>query len=175
MRRFLLFLCLTFAFGPPLLAADTYREMQWDELLPKGWDPAADIKKLKLGKLEDSDPRAIEALEKLRAMWDNAPTDPTLEGVKIRLAGFVIPLEKSGEKVTEFLVVPYFGACIHSPPPPANQIIHATIKRATSMRSMDAFWIKGTLSLHRADTPWGASGYRLSVDGLTPYTEPKKK
>ena len=175
MRRFLLLLCLTFAVAPPLLAADTYREMQWDELLPKGWDPAADIKKLKLGKLEDSDPRAMEALERLRVMWDNAPTDPTLEGVKIRLPGFVIPLEKSGEKVTEFLVVPYFGACIHSPPPPANQIIHATIKRATAMRSMDAFWIKGTLSLHRADTPWGASGYRLSVDSLTPYTEPKKK
>lgn len=175
MRYWILHLSLLLASIAPLGAADGYREMNWDELAPKNWNPAAEIKALDLGKLQDSDPRAIEAMEKIRDMWNNAPTDPALEGVKIRLPGFVIPLEKKGEKVTEYLVVPYFGACVHSPPPPANQIIHAFAKKPIVMRSMDAFWIKGTLSLHRAETPWGASGYRITVDSLTPYKATDKK
>ena len=72
--------------------------------------------------------------------------------------------------------MPYFGACIHSPPPPANQIVHATSAKALKgMRSMDAVWVSGTLSLHRADTPWGKAGYRLAVDKVEPYEEAKKK
>ena len=43
------------------------------------------------------------------------------------------------------------------------------------MMTMDAVWVSGTLSLQRADTPWGASAYRLAVDRVTPYEEPKKK
>jgi hypothetical protein len=43
------------------------------------------------------------------------------------------------------------------------------------MRSMDAIWVHGTLSLVRADTPWGKAGYRLAVDRIAPYEEAKKK
>jgi hypothetical protein len=96
--------------------------------------------------------------------------------MRVRLPGFAIPLEIKGDKVSEFLLVPYFGACIHSPPPPANQIVHATSAKALKgMRSMDAIWASGTLSLHRVDTPWGKAGYRLAVDKIEPYVEPKKK
>lgn len=163
----------------PLHAADAFKEIRWEDLAPKGWDPAKEFKALDLGKMQDSDPRAMEALQKMKALFDDAPTEPAMAGQKIRLPGFVIPLEHKGEQVTEFILVPYFGACIHSPPPPANQIIHAlvakTAKPIGKLRSMDPVWASGTLSLHRADTPWGKAGYRLAVEKVVPYEEPKKK
>jgi hypothetical protein len=174
MRRLLILLALCLA--PSLHAADDYREIKWEALVPKGWDPASEFKALDLDKLQDSDPRAMEALEKIKALWDRAPTEPSLAGAKIRLPGFAIPLENKGGKVSEFLLVPYFGACIHSPPPPANQIIHVVAKKpVTNLHSMDAVWVSGTLSLQYANTPWGSAGYRLTVDKVAPYEEPKKK
>jgi hypothetical protein len=174
MRTLLLLIALILS--PNLQAAGEYQEIGWEGLVPKGWDPSKEIRALDLGQLKDSDPRAMEALEKLKQLWDQAPTEPDLEGRKVRLPGFVIPLERKGEQVIEFLLVPYFGACIHTPPPPANQIIHAvSAKPLGKMRTMDAYWISGTLSLKRADTPWGSAGYRLAVDKATPYEEPKKK
>jgi hypothetical protein len=169
---FLLVLCLAL----PLHAADDYREIKWEALVPKGWDPAREFKGLDLDKLQDSDPRAMEALEKIKALWDRAPTEPGLAGAKVRLPGFAIPLENKGGKVSEFLLVPYFGACIHSPPPPANQIIHVVTKKPVSnLNSMDAVWVSGTMSLQYANTPWGSAGYRLTADKIVPYEEPKKK
>ena len=175
MRKLLLLLALCLAL--PLQAAEDYKEIGWEALVPKGWDPTQDLKALlNSGKLQDSDPRAMEALEKMKALWDSAPTEASLAGMRVRLPGFAIPLEVKADKVSEFLLVPYFGACIHSPPPPANQIIHAvSTKSLKGMRSMDAIWVQGTLSLHRADTPWGKAGYRLAVDKIAPYEEAKKK
>ncbi len=175
MRKLLLLLALCVTL--PLQAADTYKEITWDALVPKDWDPTQDLKALlSSGKLLDSDPRAMDALEKMKVLWDSAPTEASLAGMRVRLPGFAIPLEAKADKVTEFLLVPYFGACIHSPPPPANQIVHAiSAKPLKGMRSMDAIWVHGTLSLHRADTPWGKAGYRLAVDKIAPYEEAKKK
>lgn len=173
--RFLL-IAVALLLGPQAWAADTHQEIKWENLVPKGWDPARDFKKLDLGKLDDADPRAMEALQKLKEMWDQAPTEPALEGKRIRLPGFAIPLERKGEQVLEFLLVPYFGACIHTPPPPANQIIHVvSSKPLGKIRTMDAVWVSGTLGLKRAETAWGTAGYRITVDKVTPYEEPKRK
>ena len=71
----------------------------------------------------------------------------------------------------EFLLVPYFGACIHTPPPPANQII-LVIPPATGalkVRSMDAIWVDGVLSESRVDTDMGRSAYRLEAAKMVPF------
>ncbi len=172
----ILILLLTFCLALPVEASEPYRDIKWEELVPKGWDPAKDLKGLDFATLSDSDPRAMEALEKLRRLWDEAPTEPALNGRRIRIPGFVIPLERKGEQVLEFLLVPYFGACIHTPPPPANQIVHAvSAKPLGKMQTMDTVWVTGTLGLQRAETQWGHAGYRLSVDKVTPYEAPKGK
>ena len=166
-----LLLVLAFCFAMPLLAAEGYKEITWEALVPKGWDPARDFKALNLGNLKDSDPRAMEALEKMKALWDAAPTEPSLAGAKVQLPGFAIPLENKGGKVSEFLLVPYFGACIHSPPPPANQIIHVITKKPVSnLHSMDTVFVSGTLSLQSANTPWGSAGYRLTLERMENYS-----
>ena len=157
-------------------AVDPWPEIKWEGLIPKGWDPAAEFKGLDLSKMQDGDPKAMEALDKLKAAWDNAPAEPSLNGKKIRIAGFALPLEKQGDKVTEFLIVPYFGACIHTPPPPANQIIHAkSAKPLTGVKMMVPIWTYGTLKAQRGETTWGVAGYQLVVDKVAPYEEAPKK
>jgi hypothetical protein len=134
----------------------------------------AAFKGLDLARLKDSDPKAQEALEKMRSAWDQAPVETALNGQRVRIAGFVVPLERKGEQILEFLLVPYFGACIHVPPPPANQIIHVIPEKpVTGMRTMDAMWVSGTLKLDRSETGMGVSGYRLRGEALAPYTRPK--
>ena len=162
--------------APTTLAANSaWPEISWDALIPKGWDPAAEFKGLDFSRLQDADPRAMEALERIKSVWDNAPAEPTLNGRRGRIAGFVLPLEKKGDKVTEFLIVPYFGACIHTPPPPANQIIHAKSRKPLSnVKMMTPLWVYGTFSVQRASTDWGVAGYRLEVERIAPYDLPGK-
>ncbi len=155
---------------PSATASAGYKEKTWDDLMPKNWDPMAPLKGLKLDNLKDGDPRAIEALEKIREAWNNAPIEPALDGERIRIPGFVIPLERAGNKVSEFLLVPYFGACIHTPPPPSNQIIHVrTSKPLANMRTMDTMWVSGVMHAGKIDTEMGQAGYQLKAEWVTPY------
>ena len=165
------------AMKPPLAAAPSARPgeprtITWEALVPADWDPFKDFKDLDFQMLDDGDPRANVLLKKMRQAWDNAPVNPALVGQTVRIPGFVVPLQDSKDGLKEFLLVPYFGACIHSPPPPANQIIHVLPKSpAKGVRSMDAVWITGTLATLRTDTYMGASGYRVDAVGVEPYVE----
>lgn len=149
-----------------------YQVTRWEELIPQDWDPYAPFKAdaEKAGAISDTSPEAQALIDKLREVWDSAPTKTALDGASIRLPGYVVPLEESKAGMTEFLLVPYFGACIHSPPPPANQIIHVVSdKPFKNLRSMDAVWVVGTLKIARRNTDMGVSGYRMQVTGLAPY------
>lgn len=147
-----------------------YATTQWEQLVAPGWDPAKEFRGLDLGMLGDSDPRAMEMLERLRAEWKRAPVNPKLEGARIRIPGFVVPLERAGDKVTEFLLVPYFGACIHTPPPPANQIIHARARTPLGgLQAMNAIWASGVITVDASDTIMGHAGYRMQVHSTEPY------
>src|SRR5512137_1484317 len=150
-----------------------YREVKWDELISPSWNPEAIIKSMNLGLMMDGDPRANAALEKLRQEWDNAPGNPALDGAEVRLAGFVVPLEREGNALREFLLVPYFGACIHVPPPPANQIVHVVSpKPVPNTATMDAVWVSGKLALFPTKTQMGRSSYRLTAATVEAYRKP---
>ena len=149
-----------------------FRTLSWDALVPPGWDPFKDFKDLNFQNLDDGDPRATAMLKKMREAWDNAPVNTALSGQQVRIPGFVVPLEESKDGIKEFLLVPYFGACIHSPPPPANQIVHVLPRTpAQGLRSMDAVWISGTLTTSRTDSYMGAASYRIEAVSVLPYTE----
>ena len=143
-----------------------YTEIRWDDLVPKGWDPMKGLKDKGIANpnaMIDGDPKAMDAMRQMREAWDNAPVEAALDNAKVKLPGYLVPLEedKAGA-ITEFLLVPYFGACIHTPPPPANQIVLVVpAKAAAGLRSMDTVWVSGTLKAKRSDSPMGASGYRL--------------
>jgi hypothetical protein len=111
----------------------------------------------------------------MREAWDNAPTNPALVGQAVRLPGFVVPLEDTKDGLKEFLLVPYFGACIHSPPPPANQIVHVLPRTPVKgFRSMDTVWVSGPLATVRTDSYMGASGYRIEATEVVRYEQPAR-
>lgn len=155
----------------PAAKPSPYKTITWDELVPKDWDPMKEFKGLDMNSMVDGDPRATAMMKKLREVWDNAPTNPALVGQAVRIPGFVVPLEEGKDGVKEFLLVPYFGACVHSPPPPANQIIHVLPKDAAKVRSMDAVWISGTLATLKTDSYMGASSYRVEATAVEPYSD----
>lgn len=72
----------------------------------------------------------------------------SLDGQFVRLPGYIVPLESdAGGMLSEFLLVPFFGACIHVPPPPPNQIVYVKLKKPFNLKSMaDAYWITGTIT-----------------------------
>jgi hypothetical protein len=152
--------------------AAVYREVKWEELVPESWHPEKIFAGLNLDELSDDDPRADKALEAFAAEWEKAPANPELQGKRIKISGFVAPLDwENDAELKEFLLVPYFGACIHVPPPPANQIIY--IKMDTNLkeiRSMDAVWVYGKIVLEANDSGiMGTSGYSMKPDKVELY------
>jgi uncharacterized protein len=162
---------------PVLGGAPVYKEIGWDELVPKGWDPLRRFKENPgLAYLNDGSPMARRLLSDMREAWDNAPTLYTLDGATVKLAGYVVPLEQGKEGLSEFLLVPYFGACIHSPPPPANQIIHVHLATpAKGVRTMDAVWASGRLTTERQQSELGVSGYAMAALRVEPYVQPPRR
>ena len=120
--------------------------------------------------MEDSDPKTDSLYSKLRKQWDEAPISKKYIGKPIRIAGYVVPLDADRSKTREFLIVPYFGARIHTPPPPANQII-LVIPPAGGLkvRSMDPVWVEGILTESRLNNDMGVSAYQLNAAKIAPY------
>ena len=153
--------------APP---AAGYKTITWDALVPKDWNPNDLLKDQPPGDLQDNDPRAQAMLAKMREAWDNAPANTAMNNAKVRLPGYLVPLEEADGQISEFLLVPYFGACIHTPPPPANQIVHVMPKTpARKLKAMDAVWVSGTLQVTRNASAMGTSGYRLEAVSVERY------
>lgn len=95
-----------------------------------------------------------------------------LDGRKVRVPGFIVPLEDFQEVFKEFLLVPYFGACVHTPPPPANQMIYASASGRTVRAEWWApVWLEGTLTITSYQSVYGVAGFRMTVDRITPYRQ----
>ena len=72
-------------------------------------------------------------------------------GETVRIPGFVVPLEFRDLKAVEFLLVPTAGACIHTPPPPANQIVHVRYPQGLEFEGLYApVWVKGRMEAQRS-------------------------
>ncbi|MGF1772535.1 DUF3299 domain-containing protein [Vibrio wakamikoensis] len=95
-----------------------------------------------------------------------------LAGKTVRIPGFVIPLEGDNEKTTQFLLVPYYGACIHVPPPPINQIVFVEVPEGTANQGLwDVVYVTGTLSIEDKSTDIADSGYVLQDIKVEQYED----
>ena len=159
---------------PGRLIGAGVREIGWDDLMPEDWDPLKLLEGRGLDAISDGDPRSEALMREIREQWDQAPTRGELEGLRIRIPGYVVPLDMLGGDIREFLLVPYMGACIHTPPPPANQIIQVVSARRQALQTMDAVWVVGTLKVGRNDTRMGVSGYVLDATRIEPYRGPSR-
>ena len=96
-----------------------------------------------------------------------------LDGQTVRIAGFMVPLEDASERVTEFLLVPYPGACIHTPAPPANQIIHVKLAPGVGIpyTAVEPIFTVGKLRIVTTRNIYTTSAYEMSLLRVEPYTE----
>jgi hypothetical protein len=95
-----------------------------------------------------------------------------LDGKRIRMPGFVVPLDDADEEGAEFLLVPYYGACVHTPPPPPNQMAFVQMvgKKAVKLALFDAVWMEGTLRITDYDSPYGQVGFTIEGLSMKPYS-----
>ncbi len=142
-------------------------DLDWKELLPEGErgqftavapPPVHDYR-------GEGGPPAVQA--------QDFSVNKSLEGTTVRLPGFIVPLEpvkNDGASLGEFLLVPYFGSCIHVPPPPPNQIVYVHTSKAAGIESIyDAYWITGKLHLQTRTTRLGSTAYELSAEKIEVY------
>jgi uncharacterized protein len=105
---------------------------------------------------------------------NNKATDTLkkLDGRVVRIPGFVVPLDDFAEEGAEFLLVPYYGACVHTPPPPPNQMVFVEMagKKNIKLNLFDAVWMYGKLSINQTLSPYGAVGFKLAGMKVEPYS-----
>jgi hypothetical protein len=152
-------------------AAEEARTLRWRDLMPLSWDPALYLRGFEIDRSwEDGDPRAVAALDALREKAAKAPPVRNLHGRQVRLPGFVVALEADGKGVSEFLLVPWQGACIHTPPPPANQIVHVFPERPVAPAvATQVVWVSGIIEVIAGDTALAPTGYRIRDARVSRY------
>ena len=151
--------------------ADEPKTLYWEDLLPEG---------------------EVERLNELYAAgagvpMGHSPNDPMmstspsqigtfnvveeLEGELVRIPGFVLPFEYSESgKISEFLLVPYFGACIHVPPPPPNQIVYVTSEKPADLgQQWNAVWAIGVMRTQQHLNDLGNTAYTLELQRWEEY------
>ena len=76
-----------------------------------------------------------------------------LDGQEVRIPGYALPLELHDHGSDEFLLVPYIGACIHVPPPPANQIVLVRLNQTYKTDSLyEPVWITGRMKVEASNS-----------------------
>ena len=97
-----------------------------------------------------------------------------LNGKVVKIPGFIVPLEDFDEEAAEFLLVPYFGACVHTPPPPPNQLVYVKMANKKKMKVglWDAVWMYGTLKVEYIESVYGPASFTLEGLRTAPYGTP---
>ena len=167
-----------------LALATNYEEIDWVALMPED-DLSALLNRPEFlndiadGSAADSvDDFATKQLEDEQAQRYQQALVSTrvieaFDGKAIRIPGFIVPLEQNDEqKATAFFVVPYFGACLHMPPPPPNQILYVEYKEGVAVENLyDPYWFEGTVKIDNHESALGTSAYSLVLDSFALYEE----
>ena len=159
--------------GAAVAVQGEVRDLEWEELMPEDWDPLAELEAATdddLQSLSDNSPRAIELFNAYQEAIRSAPVVGELDGQQVRLPGFMVPLDFEETEVSDFLLVPYFGACIHVPPPPSNQIVFVTTAAAYPMKELfEPVWVTGVIRTQAFLNEVGDAGYTLKATIIEPY------
>ncbi|MCO7224265.1 DUF3299 domain-containing protein [Pleionea sp. CnH1-48] len=165
-------------------AAVSYKTVEWVDLIPEDdlnalLEPPSYITDVEDGSPDDqidsqiqnaiasaNDDRYQQALASTRIM-------PEMNNQTIRIPGFIVPLEFNEQQaVTQFFLVPFFGACIHVPPPPPNQIIFVDYPQGLDLESLyEPFWISGTLTTSLIENEMATAAYRMQMNSYEVYTD----
>jgi len=168
----------------PVLPKDAFEEVEWTTLIPEMdlialQNPPEELMNIEDGSEEDViDGRLGNSTENLadsafqQALVSTSIVDE-MRGKNLKIPGFIVPLEFNDDQtITEFFLVPYFGACIHLPPPPPNQIIYISYPAGIKVDALyDPFWVYGTLGTGITENSTATSAYRMRMHHFEPYYE----
>ncbi len=160
-RRHALTLIAGSAILPRAAFAERVIDLEWEDLLPKG---------------ETTIPRGLRSLIEHDGP-DLSSQQPASTGVRsdwngqiVRLPGFIVPIDTVGTAVTAFILVPYVGACIHVPPPPANQLVFVTTERPYETAGLySPVNVTGMFGISAMSTHLAQIGYALSAEKIEPF------
>jgi hypothetical protein len=159
---------------------------EWTDLIPEDelfllLNPPAYLNEIDDGSLEDSmsknNERPTNFIDETVSDYEKAlsstNTIAMLDGVRIRIPGFIVPLEvDEQQRVTRFFVVPYFGACIHLPPPPPNQMIYVDVAKGVKLETIsDPVWVSGELTTSIIENDMATAAYVMHIEAIASYEE----
>ena len=162
---FMVTLVAAISLSTAVSAKDASQEIDWLELMPEE----------DLNLLENM-PEVSHEGDGPATLPDEIMTGrvvPEMDGRSGRIPGFVVPLKTTQDmRILEFFLVPYYGACIHVPPPPPNQIIHVKYKKGFKLEALyDPVWIEGTLMIEKTENDIASYSYSIVAENVSPYEE----
>ncbi len=161
-RRTTLMLLSATVAAPKAVFAATAREIEWDDLIPPGVPYSEIIGEGEIDLVNDQWNPIYDA--------NGIKLNEELNGAYIRMPGFIIPFDVSAEGVTNFMLVPYVGACIHTPPPPANQLVMVNAAEPWPGDQLwDPVWVTGVMRTQLQSTDLGQTGYSITADQMEVY------
>jgi uncharacterized protein len=159
-------------------AAEAVMSLKWDQLVPPA--PPKPPRSFLSGRPTDpgSPEHGLTTQPLPEGRWMSAPVKSSgsppavvasLDGKRVQLGGYVVPLDFDATRVKEFLLVPFVGACIHVPPPPPNQIVYVKAENGIDVHgTFDPVWVTGTLTVTPAFTGLAEAGYSLDAEKVEP-------
>lgn len=166
------------------LPTSAFKNIEWTDLVPKEdlealLNPPDYITEIEDGSFEDKISSQIQNNltsdnnDRYQQALISTRVISGLDGQAIRIPGFIVPLEFDDDQtITQFFLVPFFGACIHVPPPPPNQIIHVTYPEGLKLDALyDPFWISGILKTTITNNELATAAYAMQMQYFETYTE----
>ena len=160
-RRAMILALAASSLGPKLVKAEEYIDLEWTDLIPEGQPIIPPVIQELIQhdgpSMSDEQPPSYG----VRTEWN---------GQIVRLPGFIVPIDYSGTGVTAFILVPFVGACVHVPPPPANQLVFVTTETPYETKGLfepvNVIGMFGTASM---STQLADIAYALSADHIEPF------
>jgi len=154
------------------VAARGYRETGWEELMPEGEEERlAQLYQQQMAMLYSGGPIAEGSAADAMIQIGTFNTVKELNETKIRIPGYTVPFEYGANaEISEFLLVPYYGACLHAPPPPPNQTVFAMTDEPIKLRDLaQAVWIEGTMYTQTQESELADAAYTIRVENVYAY------
>ncbi|MDP3459427.1 MAG: DUF3299 domain-containing protein [Hyphomonas sp.] len=155
------------------LAARGVKRIGWEDLMPEGEEERlAQMYQAQMSMLYSGAGVAEGSAADTAVQIGTFNTVKELNGKKIRIPGYTVPFEYGADaQIKEFLLVPYFGACIHSPPPPPNQTVFIMADKPIKMKDLaQAVWIEGTIYTQTQESELADAAYTIKLTGIEEYT-----
>lgn len=162
-RRAVLASLTSLPLAPQMAWAEDYIDLEWSDLVPEGQGQVGER-----SILQDFIDHTKSRL--MRSQPASTGTRGDWNGKTVRLPGFIVPIDFSGSGVTAFILVPFVGACIHVPPPPANQLVFVTTEKPYESEGLyEPVNVIGMFGTASTRTQLADVAYALSADSIEPY------